>query len=102
MTEEENAEKDTLAEEGFSDWQRRHFQAFIKAMERYGRDSLDKVALEIADHTEEEVREYAAVFFERYMELKGESQPHSPLTYRADVSQMPTSSWIVSKQARLS
>lgn len=71
MTEEENAEKDALAGEGFPDWQRRHFQAFIKAMERYGRDSLDKVALEIADHTEEEVREYAAVFFDRYKELKG-------------------------------
>ena len=40
-------------------------------MERYGRDSLDKVALEIADHTEEEVRDYASVFFDRYKELKG-------------------------------
>jgi len=71
LTDEESAEKDELAGEGFPDWQRRHFQAFIKAMERYGRDSLDKVALDIVDRTEEEVRQYAAVFFDRYKELKG-------------------------------
>jgi hypothetical protein len=32
---------------------------------------LDKVALEVPDKTEEDVREYADVFFERYTELKG-------------------------------
>ena len=40
-------------------------------MERYGRDHLDRVAAEVADKSEEEVREYAKVFFERYKELKG-------------------------------
>jgi len=72
LTEEEVAEKDALTDEGFPDWQRRHFQNFIKALEKYGRDSLDKVSLEVLDKTEEEVREYAKVFFERYTELKGE------------------------------
>jgi SWI/SNF-related matrix-associated actin-dependent regulator of chromatin subfamily A member 5 len=66
------AEKETLAEEGFPDWKRNHFLAFIKSLERYGRDALDKVAQDVADHTEEEVREYARVFFERHHELKGE------------------------------
>ncbi|NXD32609.1 ISWI ATPase, partial [Spelaeornis formosus] len=70
LTEEEVAEKEALAEEGFPDWQRRHFQSFIKAVEKYGRDNLDKVALEIADKTEEEVREYAKVFFERFSEVE--------------------------------
>lgn len=65
------AEKEELAADGFLNWQRRHFQAFVKALERYGRDALDKVAAEIPDHTEEEVREYARVFFSRYTELKG-------------------------------
>jgi SWI/SNF-related matrix-associated actin-dependent regulator of chromatin subfamily A member 5 len=73
LTEEEVAEKDTLAGEGFLDWKRNHYLAFIKGLERYGRDSLDKVAAEIPDHSEEDVREYAAVFFERYKEVKGES-----------------------------
>lgn len=72
LTEEEMAEKDALAEKGFPDWQRRHFQSFIKGVERYGRDALDKVALEIADKSEEEVREYAKVFFERYSEVESE------------------------------
>nr|XP_031859137.1 uncharacterized protein CI109_005487 [Kwoniella shandongensis]KAA5526209.1 hypothetical protein CI109_005487 [Kwoniella shandongensis] len=70
LTEDEVAEKDALVGEGFPDWQRRHFQAFIKAMEKYGRANLDKVAAEIPDHSEEAVREYADVFFERYQELK--------------------------------
>ncbi|KAI9632312.1 SNF2 family N-terminal domain-containing protein [Dioszegia hungarica] len=70
LTEEENAEKDALADEGFPDWNRRHFQSFIKGLERFGRDQLDKVAVEIADHTEESVRKYAKVFFERYTEIE--------------------------------
>ncbi|WWD08624.1 hypothetical protein V865_006737 [Kwoniella europaea PYCC6329] len=70
LTEEEAAEKDTLVGEGFPDWQRRHYQAFVRGVEKFGRDALDKVALEISDHTEDAVREYAAVFFERYKELK--------------------------------
>ncbi|KAK8861335.1 hypothetical protein IAR55_002154 [Kwoniella newhampshirensis] len=70
LTEEEVAEKDALVGEGFPDWQRRHFQAFIKAVEKYGRANLDKVAAEIPDHSEEAVSEYADVFFERYQELK--------------------------------
>lgn len=75
LTEEEVAEKDTLTGEGFLTWKRNHFLAFIKAIERYGRDGLDKVAAEIPDHDEENVREYASVFLERYEELKGEAHP---------------------------
>lgn len=72
MTEEEAAEKDALADEGFPDWQRRHFQQFIKGVERYGRDQLDKVTAEMSDKSIEEVKEYAKVFFERYTELESE------------------------------
>lgn len=61
-----------MIDEGFPDWRRAHFQSFIKSLEKYGRDSLDKVAADIDDHTEEEVRAYAAVFFVRYKELKGQ------------------------------
>jgi SWI/SNF-related matrix-associated actin-dependent regulator of chromatin subfamily A member 5 len=74
LNEEEVAEKEALVGDGFPDWQRRHFLAFIKGLERYGREALDKVALEVVDKTEEDVREYAKVFFERYTELKGESE----------------------------
>lgn len=73
LTEEEVAEKEALAEDGFGDWQRRHFHAFIKALERYGRDQMDIAAKEVPDKTEDEVRAYADVFFERYAEIKGGS-----------------------------
>ena len=69
------AEKDALTGEGFLTWKRNHFLAFIKAIEKYGRDGLDKIAAEIPDHDEENVREYASVFLERYKELKGEFLP---------------------------
>jgi SWI/SNF-related matrix-associated actin-dependent regulator of chromatin subfamily A member 5 len=72
LTEEEVSEKEQLAEDGFGDWQRRHFHAFIKAMERYGRDQMDLVVKEVADKEEDDVRAYAKVFFERYNEIKGE------------------------------
>jgi SWI/SNF-related matrix-associated actin-dependent regulator of chromatin subfamily A member 5 len=71
LTEEEVAEKDALSGEGFLSWKRLHFLAFIKGLERYGRDALDKVAAEIPDHDEDNVREYAKVFFARYKDLKG-------------------------------
>jgi SWI/SNF-related matrix-associated actin-dependent regulator of chromatin subfamily A member 5 len=61
-----------LADEGFPDWKRRDFQAFIKALEKFGRNQLDKVAAEVPDHTEESVRKYAKVFFDRYTEIESE------------------------------
>lgn len=59
-----------MAEDGFADWQRRHFLAFIKGLERHGRDALDKVAAEVPDKTPEEIASYAKVFFERHSEIK--------------------------------
>ena len=72
LTEEEQAEKDALAGEGFLNWRRAHFQSFIKLVEKHGRDRLDLVAAEISDKNEEEVRDYAKVFFERYKEVESE------------------------------
>jgi hypothetical protein len=91
LTEEEVAEKDALSGEGFLTWKRHHFLSFIKNLERYGRDALDKVAAEIPDHDEENVREYAAVFFDRYKELKGEfAILYSRLGEGADGRRRPT------------
>jgi SWI/SNF-related matrix-associated actin-dependent regulator of chromatin subfamily A member 5 len=84
LTEEEIAEKDALSGEGFATWKRHHFLSFIKNLERYGRDALDKVAAEIPDHDEENVREYAAVFFDRYKELKGGSSLSGQYGSQAD------------------
>lgn len=79
LTEEEQQEKEELAEDGFITWKRSHFTAFIKGLERHGRDAMDKVVVEVQaaggqaePKTEEEVRQYAKIFFDRHTELKGE------------------------------
>jgi SWI/SNF-related matrix-associated actin-dependent regulator of chromatin subfamily A member 5 len=69
LTEEEIAERDTLLQQGFSNWMRRDFNAFVRACEKYGRHALSDIAREIESKTEEEVRAYAMVFWERYAEI---------------------------------
>ena len=36
LTEEEQAEKETLIKQGFEGWSKRDFQQFIRALESYG------------------------------------------------------------------
>ncbi|KAG8372974.1 hypothetical protein BUALT_Bualt12G0122800 [Buddleja alternifolia] len=69
LTAEEQEEKEQLLEEGFSTWSRRDFNTFIRACEKYGRNDIKGIALEIEGKTEEEVERYAKVFKERYKEL---------------------------------
>lgn len=57
--------------QGFSNWTRRDFNAFIRACEKYGRNDIKSIATEIEGKTEEEVERYAAVFKQRYKELNG-------------------------------
>lgn len=54
-TAEEVCEKDSLLDEGFSNWNRRDFSAFCRACEKYGREQLASIAAEIEGKTEEEV-----------------------------------------------
>ncbi|KAJ0091995.1 hypothetical protein Patl1_25124 [Pistacia atlantica] len=69
LTAEELEEKERLLEEGFSSWSRRDFNTFIRACEKYGRNDIKSIALEMEGKTEEEVERYAKVFKERYKEL---------------------------------
>lgn len=69
MTEDEIAEKDELLSKGFHEWTRRHFNQFIKANEKYGRDDLENIAKEVEGKSTDEVMEYAQVFWERCHEL---------------------------------
>ncbi|XWS53660.1 hypothetical protein CRYUN_Cryun10bG0019800 [Craigia yunnanensis] len=69
LTAEELEEKERLLEDGFSSWSRRDFNTFIRACEKYGRNDIKSIALEIEGKTEEEVERYAKVFKERYKEL---------------------------------
>lgn len=65
LNDEEEKERDMLLSQGFSNWSRRDFNAFIRACERHGRDNLDAICKEIDGKTEEEVKRYAAAFKER-------------------------------------
>lgn len=65
LTDAELAERDELLGQGLSNWSRRDFNAFVRACERHGRTALTEIAKEIEGKTEQEVRDYAAIFFSR-------------------------------------
>jgi SWI/SNF-related matrix-associated actin-dependent regulator of chromatin subfamily A member 5 len=69
LTEKEQEEKEQLLSEGFQNWSRRDFVAFVRACEKYGRDDLKSIASEIDGKTEEEVEKYSKVFWSRYNTL---------------------------------
>ena len=66
LSEEELEERDRLLEAGFSNWNRRDFNAFVRACEKYGRHALSDIAREVDGKSEEEIRAYADVFWKRY------------------------------------
>ncbi|ETE70144.1 putative global transcription activator SNF2L1, partial [Ophiophagus hannah] len=67
---EEAEEKERLLTQGFTNWNKRDFNQFIKANEKYGRDDIDDIAREVEGKSPEEVIEYSAVFWERCNELQ--------------------------------
>ena len=69
LSEEEIIERDALGQQGFVNWSKRDFVSFCKASEKYGRDSLESIAVEVEGKTLEEVKTSAAVFWERYKEI---------------------------------
>ena len=69
ITDEEKAEMETLLSQGFTEWSRRDFQAFCRLSEKYGRDAIESVASEMEGKTPKEVKDYAAVFWQRYEEI---------------------------------
>ncbi|CAI5991866.1 unnamed protein product [Closterium sp. NIES-64] len=54
---------------GFKSWTRKDFNQFLRLCEKYGRADVASIAAEMEGKTEAEVREYAAVFWERCTEL---------------------------------
>ena len=62
LEEELQAEKEELLSEGFVEWGRVHYSAFIKASARYGRTDMTKIALEVGK-SEEDVQRYASEFW---------------------------------------
>ena len=69
LTEEEQAQKVALWEQGFAQWNRRDFQQFINGSAKHGRHNYAGIAGEVDHKTEAEVRQYATVFWQRYTEI---------------------------------
>jgi len=70
LSEDEQAERDKLLEEGFHDWTKRDLSNYIKACERWGRHNTKEVSKEVEGKTEEQVKLYHTVFWKRYDELE--------------------------------
>ncbi|CAB1316264.1 unnamed protein product [Coregonus sp. 'balchen'] len=70
LSPEETEEKEKLLTQGFTSWNKRDFNQFIKANEKYGRDDIDNIAREVEGKNPEEVIEYSAIFWERCNELQ--------------------------------
>ncbi|KAJ5082811.1 ISWI chromatin-remodeling complex ATPase ISW2 [Penicillium argentinense] len=70
LTEEEQAEKARMSEEGFSHWNRRDFQQFVNGSAKFGRTDYVGIATEIDSKEPDEIEEYAQVFWERYTEIQ--------------------------------
>ena len=69
LTEEEQEEKQRLAQQGFGEWNRRDFQQFINGSGRSGRADYEGIAQEVDSKTPQEIKAYAKVFWQRYTEI---------------------------------
>jgi len=72
LTAEEEQEKEELEAVGFGDWTRKHFNQYIRAAERFGRDSEKEIADSgmIEGKTAKEVRAYHQAFLEHHTAIK--------------------------------
>ncbi|KAJ5415980.1 hypothetical protein PENPOL_c006G04664 [Penicillium polonicum] len=70
LTEEEQAEKARMSEEGFATWNRRDFQQFINGSAKFGRTDYKGIATEVDSKEPNEIKEYAEVFWRRYTEIQ--------------------------------
>lgn len=70
LTEEEQAQKAKMSEEGFSTWNRRDFQQFVNGSAKFGRHDYNGIATEVDSKEPDEIEEYAQVFWERYTEIQ--------------------------------
>jgi SWI/SNF-related matrix-associated actin-dependent regulator of chromatin subfamily A member 5 len=71
LTKEEQDERDKLEAEAYGEWNRRHYQAYIRACERFGRDNIEKISQNVMGKTAQEVIAYHKVFWSRYKQLRG-------------------------------
>jgi SWI/SNF-related matrix-associated actin-dependent regulator of chromatin subfamily A member 5 len=69
LTEEEQVEKEKLAELGFGDWNRRDFQQFVNGSAKFGRNEYEKIATEVDSKTPSQCKEYSKSFWKNYRRI---------------------------------
>ncbi|KAI9805640.1 MAG: hypothetical protein M1833_005132 [Piccolia ochrophora] len=70
LTEAEQEQKARMSEEGFGHWNRRDFQQFVNGSAKHGRKNYAGIAEEIDSKDEDDIKEYAKVFWQRYSEIQ--------------------------------
>ena len=72
LTEEEEKKKTEWESEGFGNWNKVEFKKFLSVSGKYGRNSIEVIAMELAaTKTFEEVRAYAVAFWKNYKTIEG-------------------------------
>ena len=80
LTEEEKQKKEDLLAQGFGAWSKRDVSQFVTAAGVWGRTSWSKIAADIADKSEKQVREYGRVFWDRWETLSDYKKYHETVT----------------------
>ena len=65
LSDERLAEKQRLLAEGFADWQKHHYLAFIKSSSRFGRRCYAKIAAEVGK-SQSAIKAYAKAFWDEH------------------------------------
>ncbi|GAB7358819.1 hypothetical protein MBLNU230_g4043t1 [Neophaeotheca triangularis] len=69
LSEDEIAEKEQLATEGFGQWNKRDFQQFVNGTAKYGRNAYAAIADEVDGKDAEEVKIYSKAFWKHYKRI---------------------------------
>lgn len=69
LTEEEQEEKETLAKEGYGEWNRRDFQQFVNGSAKYGRFEYEKISTEVDSKDAAECKIYSRAFWKNYKRI---------------------------------
>lgn len=57
--------------QGFGNWKKSEFYAFVRGCEKYGRTNIARITEEIGTKTEDEVKEYSQAFWKKYKQIPG-------------------------------
>ena len=72
MSDEDQAEKQSLLAEGFPDWSRKDYKYFVASVERHGRYNLRNIIADVVDKCgkeEKEVKKYFVAFWTTYRRI---------------------------------